>query len=409
MTQRPAPGATGAGTTGSATSRGRRRIRTTAALCTLAVLPATAAFGSPTAAADSARPDALVTMGDSFLAGEGARWAGNAEGLKNFGGIPQALRDKTDRVKSAGITLEKIYTPGCHRSSAAKIGGGAPKRFNIACSGAETRHLERAFRKDEPQIQQLKKLAVNHRIKVIVLSIGGTDVRLTDTIKACADAWKNNRYCSTDTAVTTPAAQRLRGVGSKVARAVQAVKDAVKDSGSTPRVIVQSYPMPLASGAAATTSSHDENGWDRWSAYGCPFYNRDLRWISTGLGAALNTELKKAAATAGADFVDLGRLLEGHQVCGSQPLQTAFATDGTVLSPPAARAEWARYIPRTKRALPAGEEQELLHPNYHGQKALGRCLTVVVRKLATTTPGSTAQCVGAAGIAPGKVTVTYKR
>ncbi|MFE6133869.1 hypothetical protein ACFQ6Q_37275 [Streptomyces sp. NPDC056437] len=111
------------------------RYRAAATLCALTVLSATATFGTPAAVAAEAKPDALVTMGDSFISGEGARWQGNAEGLKNFGGIPQALRDATDRVKTAGIGLEKIYSPGCHRADAAVIGAGTPKRFNIACPG----------------------------------------------------------------------------------------------------------------------------------------------------------------------------------------------------------------------------------------------------------------------------------
>ncbi|MFF7199629.1 GDSL-type esterase/lipase family protein [Streptomyces sp. NPDC008141] len=421
MTTCPAPDTTGyasattvpatvpaLATAGSGTVRARR-YRAAATLCALAVLPATATFGTPAAVAAEAKPDALVTMGDSFISGEGARWQGNAEGLKNFGGIPQALRDATDRVKTAGIGLEKIYSPGCHRADAAVIGAGTPKRFNIACSGAATTHLSRNFRAEESQLARLRTLATENNVRVVVVSVGGNDVRLTDTMKVCADAWKNDRYCSTDTAVTGPAAERVRTVGAKVARAVEAVRAAVKDTGSSPRILVQSYPLPLASGKAATTAAHDENGWDRWSAYGCPFYNRDLRWIATGLGASLNREIKKAAVRTGADHVDLGRLLDGHQVCGKQPLQTAFAADGTVVSPPAAKAEWVRYVPRTKTELPAGEAQELLHPNYYGQQALGRCLTLVVGRLATAGPGMDAQCSGAAGKAPEQVGVTFTR
>lgn len=363
---------------------------------------------APTPAPTEAKPDAIVTMGDSFLSGEGARWLGNAEGLKNFGGVPQALRDATDRVTASGLGLDKIYTADCRRSVAAEIVDATATHINIACSGTEAEQLSRAVGNSEAQLEQVRKLAVGHTVRTVVLSVGGDDVQLIKTMKACADAWQNNRYCSTDAAITTPVAERTRTVGDKVVKAVQAVREAVKESGVTPRIVVQSYPLPLATGdPTTTTAAHDENSWDRWSAYGCPFYNRDLSWLGTEAGPALNTEIKKAAQRAGADFVDLGRLLEGHQVCGKDPLQTSFAADGTIVRPTAARAEWARYLPRTRAGLPADEERELLHPNYYGQRALGRCLTLVVSKLPTTAAGSTARCVGAAGQAPDAVTVSY--
>ncbi|MFI1396953.1 hypothetical protein [Streptomyces sp. NPDC020681] len=393
-------------TTLPTTVRRRRPMRTAAAVCALAVLPATAALGTSNASAAAPKPDAVVTMGDSFISGEGARWLGNAEGLKNFGGIPQALRDTTDRVKTDGIALDKIYDADCRRSDVAAIGGGA-KKYNIACSGAATAQLSRATKGRVSQLQQLRTLAKENNIKAVVLSVGGSDLKLTDTMKACAEAWKNNRYCSTDVAFTSPVTKRMRTVSAKVERAVNEITEVFRAAGSTPRVIVQSYPMPLASGAAATTAAHDENGWDRWSAYGCPFYNRDLSWIDRTLGTGLNTELKKAADKTGADFVDLSRLLEGHQVCG-KARQTGFASDGrSIYGPSAAKAEWARYLPRTKAALPAAEAQELLHPNYYGQQALGRCLTLVMSKLAMTAAGSDAQCRATAGRSPRAVTVSY--
>ncbi|MFE6133870.1 hypothetical protein ACFQ6Q_37280 [Streptomyces sp. NPDC056437] len=243
---------------------------------------------------------------------------------------------------------------------------------------------------------------------MVVVSVGGNDVHLTDTMKVCADAWKNNRSCSTDTAVTGPAAERVRTVGAKLAEAVEAVRAAVKDTGSSPRILVQSYPMPLASGKAATTAAHDENGWDRWSAYGCPFYNRDLRWIATGLGAALNREIKKAAVRTGADHVDLGRLLEGHQVCGNQ----------------LSRPRSPRTAPSSRRPPPRPNGPAMCHgrrPNSPSTRHRSFCTptTTASRRSAASDarrrpagdrrPGADAQCRGAAGKAPEQVGVTFTR
>ncbi|MEU9606492.1 GDSL-type esterase/lipase family protein [Streptomyces sp. NPDC048057] len=431
--------------------RRTRRTRTAlVALCALAVVPAAVALGSPAATAAAprplatepaepapatphpgtpgegvpqpdithqtdpkptpARPRVVVTVGDGFLAGEGARWAGNAEGLKNNGGVPQELRDATDRTRSAGVALEKIYTADCRRSDAVVLAAGdAGRHLNIACSGAATEQLSRPVETQEAQLEQLRKLATENDVSAVVVSVGGTDVRLTDTMATCADAWKDNRYCSTDPAITGPAGERTAAVGEKVAKAVRAVRAAVEGTGSAPRIVLQSYPLPLASGEAPATDAHDENSWDRWSAYGCPFYNRDLQWLAKDIGRALNAEIKKAAKAEGADFVELGRLLEGHQVCGSQPLQTSFAADGTVTSPTAAQAQWARYVPRARVQLPADEAREVLHPNYYGQQALSHCLTEVVGKLTATPdqPATRARCVGAADRAPQQITVSY--
>ncbi|MFE7135940.1 hypothetical protein ACFVIM_34320, partial [Streptomyces sp. NPDC057638] len=354
-----------------------------------------------------AKPEAVVTMGDGFLAGEGARWLGNARGLGNFGGIPQALRDATDRVKTTGLAVTEIYSADCRRSSALAFTHATARRINIACSGTGADELARSVGSGATQLQRLRALAASYTVTTVFLSVGAVDARYTETVRSCADAWNQNRYCSTDPAVTAPAAERIAAVGAKVTAAVQAVRAALREHDQATRVVVQSYPLPLASGEATTTAAHDENGWDRWSVYGCPFYDRDLRWLATGVGAALNTAVRTAAHGAGADVVDLGRLLDGHQVCGKDPLQTAFATDGTVSSPPPARAEWARYLPRTREPLPAGEERELLHPNYYGQRALGHCLSSVAAHLGASAAPLSARCVAAAGSAPEAVTVVY--
>jgi lysophospholipase L1-like esterase len=401
----------------------RPRLRTAAALCALTALPLTAL--PATAAAVGAAPEpefGVVTLGDGFISGEGARWAGNATGLKNNAGIPKELRDKTDRVRITGRTADQIYTPrdllsdgetpGCHRSDLAGIAVDSPGTtlalHNLACSGASTKDvLGGRFKGETSQLQRLTALAKKGSVKVVVISVGGNDLKYTQTMKACAEAWKHSKYCSTDTALTRPLNDSVEKVGERVFELVRKVQDVFQDSGTPPRVVLQSYPMPLASGEPATTPQHDENNWDRWSTYGCPFYNKDLRWLSKEVGPAVTLELKQAARKAGADFVDLTHLLDGHEVCAKGALQTDYAPKGGIFEPTAAKAEWARYLPRTKHVLPATEEQELLHLNAYGQRALRTCLSVVVSKLGDHAQGSAAACSGAAGESPDKITVKY--
>ncbi|WP_327679094.1 hypothetical protein [Streptomyces sp. NBC_00467] len=59
-----------------------RRYRAAATLCALAVLPATVTFGTPAAVAAEAKPDALVTLGDGFISGEGAGGRGMPKGSR---------------------------------------------------------------------------------------------------------------------------------------------------------------------------------------------------------------------------------------------------------------------------------------------------------------------------------------
>ena len=95
----------------------------------------------------AARPTAIVSMGDSFISGEGGRWLGN-------GSEPFGTRSGTDRAAFGCGVLGCEYDPArvygaseandCHRSDVAPI-QSAPiaveEKVNLACSGAKARDL----------------------------------------------------------------------------------------------------------------------------------------------------------------------------------------------------------------------------------------------------------------------------
>src|ERR1700753_3324975 len=99
------------------------------------------------APAASARPTAIVAMGDSFISGEGGRWLGN-------GSEPFGTRSGTDRAAFGCGALVCEYDPArvygsseandCHRSDVAPI-ESAPipvdRKANLACSGARAPDL----------------------------------------------------------------------------------------------------------------------------------------------------------------------------------------------------------------------------------------------------------------------------
>ena len=75
----------------------------------------------------------IVTVGDSYISGEGGRWAGNT----NTSSSNVDALGSTAYYDNASNTAEVIS--GCHRSKAAEahIGGGVISA-NLACSGART-------------------------------------------------------------------------------------------------------------------------------------------------------------------------------------------------------------------------------------------------------------------------------
>ena len=75
----------------------------------------------------------IVTVGDSYISGEGGRWAGNT----NTSSSNVDALGSTAYYDNAANTAEVIS--GCHRSKAAEahIGGGVISA-NLACSGART-------------------------------------------------------------------------------------------------------------------------------------------------------------------------------------------------------------------------------------------------------------------------------
>src|SRR6476619_902206 len=75
----------------------------------------------------------VVSVGDSYISGEGGRWAGNTNGSSSN---TDAL-GSTAYYDNASNTAETINR--CHRSKAAEIiiGGGIDSK-NLACSGART-------------------------------------------------------------------------------------------------------------------------------------------------------------------------------------------------------------------------------------------------------------------------------
>jgi hypothetical protein len=154
------------------------------------------------AAAHADAPAAVVTLGDSYISGEAGRWLGNSPNV--------ALdRDGTDRacVFTLGLCTayddSRVYVDGsaatgCHRSDVAEVLSAqlpVGRRLNIACSGAVSQNLLRSSsggttaHGEPPQADQLLPLATTHRIRMVVVSVGGNDLGFASIVTECFTAY----------------------------------------------------------------------------------------------------------------------------------------------------------------------------------------------------------------------------
>ncbi|GGV32814.1 glycosyl hydrolase family 18 protein [Streptomyces spectabilis] len=349
------------------------------------------------------KPSAAVSMGDSYISGEGGRWQGNAN-----------TRDKgswgTDRAAEGREVYEK-GTDGkddCHRSDVAEIKGaeisGIPKerRFNIACSGAETKHvIDTEQNGEKPQVQQLAGIAGRYDVDTIALSIGGNDLGFSGIVKGCAVGFELN---------LGPCAKKageqirrdLERVRKNVVKSIDAIRATMSKAGQSPgsyRLVLQSYPSPLP--ASADMKYGEENN-DRYNKGGCPFYDADADWTREYAITNISTMLRGAAEESGVSFLDLRDALAGHELCAKSTRQAS--SDHTLAKPlPAEDAEWVRFV---SGFTTPGETQEAIHPNAYGQKALSACLTKFAAATGGDTKPWTYTCRGEKGSEPGDVGVS---
>jgi lysophospholipase L1-like esterase len=360
---------------------GRWLFSSTAIAVTLAgglAVPATAQSTSVQAAAVNSsatsdralnrRPSAIVSLGDSYIAGEGARWKGNsADATAGYQG--------TDRgVQVYGDTDAN----GCHRSDVAEIISArlpVRKSINLACSGARTVNVLRAsaggvaFKGEAPQNDQLATVAKDNNVKLVVLSIGGNDFGFGKIVTDCVVAYfYSTAPCKTQEAAILAALPTVTAAVAATLADVRATMSAAGYQTRDYRLVLQSYPAFAPAGEARYSGTAPDA---RASIGGCPFLDADVAWSRQTLTPALSDALAGVARKAGVQFLDLTDAFRGHELCAASAKQSTG-------NPRSAASEWFRFVDLNGQ----GSSSESLHPNYFGQKALGRCLalTVLTRK-----------------------------
>jgi len=354
----------------------RTTPRTLALLAAAALALPMLAVAAPAEASSGTGSTATVTMGDSYISGEAGRWKGNSD-------TTSGSRDGTDRAwTGSGYDATRVYgstyASGCDRSDVSEARSATTvnqTQINLACSGATTDNVFRAanggqsFKGEAPQADQLAAVAAQYDVKLITLSVGGNDLGFADVISTCVqdyEVWWS--YCHDDQQAAVDA--KMDAAMAGVAKSVDEIRAVMSSAGyqaSAYRIVLQSYPSPIP---RASENRYPESGWARTNTGGCPFWDQDATWARDSLVPQISDRLAGVAAAKGVQFLDLRDLLQGREVCAKA---TRLAT--SVYTPSATTSEWARFLDYGTTVQ--GTTQESFHPNYYGQQALGRCLTLL--------------------------------
>ena len=338
----------------------------------------------------------LVSVGDSYISGEGGRWAGNAFAFDEAWRTDSNPNTYFDQ----GGYQEAIV--GCHRSASAEINieqaGAQVLSVNLACSGAETATSATGpnfkpgldFYQDERQgwrgqATELYRLASANpgRIKMVVMSIGGNDFNFGNIVKVCVQnfiLWKRkcSRLPEIQALFDTPNVERQL---ASIVGAIDNINDAMTEAGYSPdqwTLVQQSYPSPVP--GEASRIRYPET-LQRVTAGGCGMYNDDLAYANNTMLGTINRTVARAGRVSGltnVKFLDLSDAYVGNRLCergvdlvGARNEIERWTDDNAVLG-----SEWVAAI----RVLSMAHDghpywvQESLHPSYWGQLASQVCV-----------------------------------
>lgn len=336
-------------------------------------------------------PGWVVTLGDSYISGEGARWAGNA-------------RRAAHRVDALGVDAyfdvrsRRESQPGCHRAEQSVSDLRLPglRGKNLACSGATTssigsgtvfkpgvdtfagRHGRRG------QVRRLHRFAASHDVAAVVVSIGGNDFGFAPVLTRCVGLFvltvqSQPQHCSEDPAVTAHfAPHRVTAVAKAIAASLRHVRSALASAGQAAgsyRIIALTYPAPIP---PARTIRYPQTLHARFTLGGCPFFDADASWAATAL-AAINSAVRagvRRSALSNASVLDLSGAFVGHRLCEQGAGQLEETGLSSWRDPGAVdRLEWVN-----KLALTPGRLAESVHPNYWGMLAQRACVRLVLQQ-----------------------------
>ena len=394
-----------------------RRFRSTAVgmravmAAALAAVSIVFAVGAPSpAAADGPAVGVpwVVSLGDSYISGEGGRWAGNSNVSPSY---TDALGPTAyyDNPTNSAETIDR-----CHRSKAAEIHiGGGVNSANLACSGAKVAtdasgqyfkpgvdfYSDANGRKGQALL--LQEFATSNNVRMIQLSIGGNDFNFASIVQTCntnfltSPSWWPN-YCNDDSSVSNNfTTANVNAKTAAIAGAIANVKTAMANAGyatSQYTIVVQTYPSPVPNGNGFRYS---QSGYTRQSTGGCGLWNNDANWANGTALVKINNSVKAAAGASGDNvkILDLASAFNGRRLCENtvglleeKGLTTWTAPNSVNVS------EWIQQVRTVSTVFGPYYVQESLHPNYWGELAIRNCVRQAYNAGAirggTCTPGT---------------------
>lgn len=357
---------------------GRHGLRLALLVAIVGALAATLTLPARTTeAGPGSASTAIVSLGDSFISGEAGRWNGNS--LNILG-----TRDGTDRAARCTLGIfcsydaARVYgstaSNGCHRSDVSTIKSASisvNEKINIACSGAKTSNIWRAsqggqsFKGEAPQADQLLTIAQQKNVKMVVLTVLANDVGFADRVVNCATSWiLSLGACNSS---EQAALQSLMpNAQNGLRKAIDEIRAVMAQAGYAPsqwRFVIAGYSSPVPRGADVRYS-----GADKWNLGGCPFYDADFDWAKNTATPYIVDSMRQVASEKGVQFLDVRDALNGHEVC--HRTSTLVGSGG----PNPVTAEWVRWV---NTGCCQGDSQESVHPNAYGQRAIGKCLSLI--------------------------------
>jgi len=296
-------------------------------------------------ASAAVRPTAVVAIGDSFAAGEGAG----------------SYEPDTDRAGNL-----------CHRSTTSAVNNtaipGIEARISLGCSGATTDHVRLGGEVrygEAPQAERLRVVARDYRVKVVVLTVGVNNIGFANLVIDCMRAYFliGPRCQDSWSAKVT---NTLAETAPKLAQIIADVRTVMRDAGyatSDYELVLQSYSSPFAV----------DNRYSLTKAFqGCPFRADDSRWARDVAVPQIAAAISRAAADAGARFLDLGPALHGREVCAAGITHSQEWANGVFVD-----------VRQLRNGLGENLVQQSAHPTARGYAQLGRCLTAFYALAAT--------------------------
>jgi len=286
----------------SATTGGRRLSRALVSLLIALGWIAGYFLIFPTAIDAAAQPDSspygdiervdYVAMGDSYSSGEGSPPYDSGSGQR-------------DRV--------------CHRSREAwprQLANISPEiraPLLVACTGAETKHVEHWYKGSPPQTDALSLLISNEGNRdLLTMSIGGNDAGFGNwvfrcTIATCSPQWlRYIMYYDVDKAA------------EKVGRLLGSVDSRLRSMRANPYRVLVGYPrfFPKDPSQQPCRALVYASGINRLT--------REEQLALNDAANRLDRALRATANRSGWQYVSLLDAFEGHEICTEQPYMWGF-------------------------------------------------------------------------------------